>query len=273
MDREKKIEVLMQGAYDLHMHAAPSPFNRILDDYGLLEEAGRSGMAGIMLKSHYESTITRAILANTHCASCTKAYGGLVLNWPVGGLNPYAVENALKRGCRIVWMPTRDAKNSLYAGNMPGDFFDRSGITILDEKGILKKEVSEILGIARKYDAAVATGHISPKESVILCEEGVRRGNRMVLTHPEFSRTIVDAKTQKRLAELGVYIEKCWYNVAENECTAQEMADHIRIVGAKHCFMATDRGQTSREHPVEAMKLFIGTLLDEGIRKEEIYEF
>ena len=89
----------MQGAYDLHMHAAPSPFHRVLDDYGLLEEAGRAGMAGIMLKSHYESTIARAILANIHCASCTKAYGGLVLNWPVGGLNPYAVENAMKRGC------------------------------------------------------------------------------------------------------------------------------------------------------------------------------
>ena len=117
----------MQGAYDLHMHAAPSPFHRVLDDYGLLEEAGRAGMAGIMLKSHYESTIARAILANIHCASCTKAYGGLVLNWPVGGLNPYAVENAMKRGCRIVWMPTRDAKNSLCSGNMPGDFFDRSG--------------------------------------------------------------------------------------------------------------------------------------------------
>ena len=87
----------MQGAYDLHMHAAPSPFHRVLDDYGLLEEAGRAGMAGIMLKSHYESTIARAILANIHCASCTKAYGGLVLNWPVGGLNPYAVENAMKR--------------------------------------------------------------------------------------------------------------------------------------------------------------------------------
>ena len=121
----------MQGAYDLHMHAAPSPFHRVLDDYGLLEEAGRAGMAGIMLKSHYESTIARAILANIHCASCTKAYGGLVLNWPVGGLNPYAVENAMKRGCRIVWMPTRDAKNSLCSGNMPGDFFDRSGISIL----------------------------------------------------------------------------------------------------------------------------------------------
>ena len=62
MDREKEIAYLMQGAYDLHMHAAPSPFHRVLDDYGLLEEAGRAGMAGIMLKSHYESTIARAIL-------------------------------------------------------------------------------------------------------------------------------------------------------------------------------------------------------------------
>ena len=174
MDREKEIAYLMQGAYDLHMHAAPSPFHRVLDDYGLLEEAGRAGMAGIMLKSHYESTIARAILANIHCASCTKAYGGLVLNWPVGGLNPYAVENAMKRGCRIVWMPTRDAKNSLCSGNMPGDFFDRSGIS-------------------------------------------------------------------------------------------------IRVVGAEHCFMVTDRGQTSREHPVEAMKLFMQTLLDEGITEDEIY--
>ena len=112
----------MQGAYDLHMHAAPSPFHRVLDDYGLLEEAGRAGMAGIMLKSHYESTIARAILANIHCASCTKAYGGLVLNWPVGGLNPYAVENAMKRGCRIVWMPTRGRKELFVFREYAGRF-------------------------------------------------------------------------------------------------------------------------------------------------------
>lgn len=65
----------------------PVPLSSSFVVTGLLEEAGRAGMAGIMLKSHYESTIARAILANIHCASCTKAYGGLVLNWPVGGLN------------------------------------------------------------------------------------------------------------------------------------------------------------------------------------------
>ena len=75
----------------------------------------------------------------------------------------------MKRGCRIVWMPTRDAKNSLCSGNMPGDFFDRSGISILTETGELRAEVLEILRIARKYDAAVATGHIRREESKLVC--------------------------------------------------------------------------------------------------------
>lgn len=43
----------------------------------------------------------------------TTAYGGIVLNWPVGWLNPYAAESALRMGARFIWMPTRDAANSL----------------------------------------------------------------------------------------------------------------------------------------------------------------
>lgn len=268
---EKAVNRLILGAYDLHMHAAPSPFNRALDDFELLEEAGRAGMAGILLKSHYESTAARAEIAAQHCASCTKAYGGIVLNWPAGGLNPYAVENALKRGAKIVWMPTRDAQNSLCSGNMPGDFFDRRGIAVWDGHGHLKPEVVEILEIAKKYRAAVATGHISPEESVLLCREGTRRGVRMVLTHPEFDRTTIDAQTQKELADLGVYIEKCWYNIAEHNCTAEEMVQHIRTVGCRRCYLSTDRGQKNREHPVEGLKLFLAALLEHGLSEQELY--
>ena len=268
---ENTVSRLILGAYDLHMHAAPSPFNRALDDFELLEEAGRAGMAGIMLKSHYESTAARAEIATQHCSSCTRAYGGIVLNWPAGGLNPYAVENALKRGAKIVWMPTRDAQNSLCSGNMPGDFFNRRGITILDDRGNLKPEVIEILEIAKKYRATVATGHISPDESVLLCREGANRGVRMVLTHPEFNRTIVDANTQKELADLGVYIEKCWYNIAEHNCTAKEMVQHIQAVGCNRCYLTTDRGQKNREHPVEGLKLFLTTLLQCGLSEQELY--
>ncbi len=262
---------LLKGAYDLHMHPSPSPFNRKMDDFELLKSAGRAGMAGIMLKSHYESTAARADLVNEHSASCTKAYGGIVLNWPVGGLNPLAVKNALVRNCRIVWMPTRDAANSLLSGNMPGDFFDRKGITVLDEAGHVRSEVKEILEIAKKHNAAVATGHISPEESIAVCREGIARNCRMVLTHPEFSRTKICGEIQKELADQGVYIEKCWYNIAEGNCTAEEMAANIRMVGPEHCFLCTDRGQHNREMPVEGMIQFLNVLHEQGFTEEELY--
>lgn len=269
--KERIIQQLLVGAYDLHMHTQPSPFNRALDEYGILREAGSAGMAGVMLKSHYESTAARAELVNRYAASCTRAYGGLVLNWPVGGLNPYAVHNALKHGCRIVWMPTRDAANSLRSGHMPGDFFERKGITLLDENGGLLPVVYEILDAVKAYDACLATGHISPEESVLLCRAGRARGVRMVMTHPEFERTVMPPATQKELADLGVYMEKCWYNIGEKAISAEEMAAHIRQVGAERCFMTTDRGQANREHPVEAMKLFLGAMLDQGLTPEELY--
>ncbi len=264
------VSELLKGACDLHMHAAPSPFNRLMDDFELVCQADQAGMAGIMLKSHYESTAARAQLVNRHSGVQAKAYGGIVLNWPVGGLNPYAVENALKRDAKIVWMPTRDSRNSLKMGDMPGDFFKREGITALDENGELKPVVLEIMDIVKKYDAALATGHLEPEESVKLCLEGCKRGVRMILTHPEFNRTVVSAETQAELARQGVWIEKCWYNIAENNCTAQEMADHIRTVGAEHCFLSTDRGQGNREAPVEGMTRFLTTLLEQGLTEGEI---
>lgn len=271
LEEEEIIKRLLNGAYDLHMHTAPSPFGRKMDEFALLRAADKAGMDGILLKSHYESTAARAQLVNQYAGARARAYGAIVLNCPVGGLNPYAVSNALKRGCRIVFMPTRDAANSLVSGDMPGDFFKRAGISALDENGGLLPEVFEIMELVRQNDAALATGHLSPEESVILCREGRRRGVRMVLTHPEFSRTKIDADIQRELADMGVLIEKCWYNVAEGECLAARMAENIRIVGAERCFMTTDRGQGNREAPVEGMRRFLAAMLHEGLSEEEVF--
>jgi len=270
MDKSFMPELLL-GAYDLHIHAAPSPFNRALDDMQLLSQAGQSGMSGILLKSHYEPTAARAELANLYAGSSAKAYGTIALNWPVGGLNPYAVHNALKRNAKIIFMPTRDAANSLLSGDMPGDFFRRPGIAILDDAGNLKTEVYEILDIVKHYGAALATGHLSPEESILLCRKGIEQGVRMILTHPEFSRTKIPAQTQKELADSGVWIEKCWYNIGENEVTAAEMAANIRSIGPEHCYMTSDRGQSQRETPVEALKRFATALLEHGISRQDLY--
>lgn len=62
----ERAEALLVGAYDLHVHTAPSAFPRCQDGFQLVREADEAGMAGVMLKSHYESTAVRAELINQY---------------------------------------------------------------------------------------------------------------------------------------------------------------------------------------------------------------
>ena len=262
---------LLEGAYDLHTHTIPSHVPRALDDMELLKEAAQYNMAGVLIKNHYEPTSARAALVNRLAnLPNTKAYGGVVLNHPVGGLNPYAAESALKMGASIVWMPTRDAANCLLTGDMPGDFFKRPGISVLDEAGRLLPVVYDILDVVKKYNACLATGHISTKESLLLCKEGCTRGVKMIFTHPEWERTTASGEVQTTVADYGAKIEKNWYNIAENNCSPPQMISNIRKVGCHRVYLATDRGQAGAEHPVEAMARFVQLLLDNGFKVTEI---
>lgn len=267
--REQAIE-LLKGGYDLHTHTMPSAFMRSLNDFELIREADSLDMAGVMIKAHYGDTAPRAAVVNLESRCNAKAYGGLVLNQPVGGLNPYAVENSLKLGGVIIWMPTRDSKHCLEYGDMPGDFFSRPGISICDKEHKLVKEVYDIFDIVKRYGAYLATGHLSPEESVLLCKTGRAEGVNMILTHPEWKRTVIPGKIQKDLASLGVRIEKNWLNIIEEDISVSKMAANIRMVGAEHIYLATDRGQAGAEHPSEGMIRFIELLLWEGFSDKEL---
>jgi hypothetical protein len=266
----ERVRELQKGTYDLHVHSAPSPFPRIQDGMEVIKSAERYGMAGVLLKSHYEPTATRAELINSYSNCKAKAYGGLVLNWPVGGLNPYAVANSIKNGAKIIWMPTRDSLNSLSFGNMSGDFFDRPGITILDEQGKLKPVVYEIMDLVKENDRFLATGHLSPKESLILCRASAERKVPMILTHPEFPRTKISGEGQKELADMGVLIEKNWFNIWQGAVTPEEMAHNIRTAGVSRVYIATDRGQKGCPLPADDYGEFIAMLLEQGFTDEEI---
>ena len=122
----------------------------------------------------------------------------------------------------------------------------------------------------KKYDAVLATGHISVLESVAACRAAREAGVRAVLTHPEWKRTVVPTEIQKELAGIGVVIERNWANIEDGECTAEQMAQHIRAVGTENNFIATDRGQAFREPPVEGMIRFIEALLGNGFTEREI---
>jgi hypothetical protein len=261
---------LIQGAYDLHTHSAPSHVARALDDFELLREADQVGLAGVLLKCHYGSTEGRAAIANLQAGTKAKAFGAVTLNWPVGGLNPYAVAASLKLGGKMVYMPTRDALNGLKNGPRPNDFFDRPGLTIYDENGGLKPEVYEIFEVVKQYDAYLSSGHLAPREAIDFCLAGLGQKVRVVLTHPDWSETLIPVEKQAELASQGVLIEKCWINTEDGSLSYEAFARTIKAVGAHGIYLTTDRGQAGKQKPAEAMLSCLEKLLDLGIDRNEL---
>lgn len=220
----QKAKELLVGAYDLHVHSWPDHDKRSVSDFLLLEEAETAGMAGVLIKNHYEPTTARAMIVNEEHQGKTKMYGSLTLNWSVGGLNPYAVESACKMGAKMIWLPTRDAETSIRIAGV-GSFMERPPLRVIEEDGRPKQVLKDILEVARQYHVPVSTGHITLEESYTACRIGLDMGVTMVFTHPEYSHTKTSLADQKRLAEMGVMIEKDWVDIALGMATLEEVAD------------------------------------------------
>jgi hypothetical protein len=167
-------------------------------------------------------------------------------------------------------MPTKDSAQTLSFGQMPHDFLVRPGISVYGPDGRIDPEAVTILEIAKSYRVHVGTGHLSPKESYDLCLKGIEIGAPMVLTHPDWTRTKVPLDAQIELAGKGVIIEKCWINLRDGSIGVEEMAMTMRSVKPENICVTTDRGQEGVEYPVEALRLFILALLDNGFSPEEI---
>lgn len=184
-------------------------------------------------------------------------------------MNVYAVKS-IAGGGKIVWMPTLGCEKQPSIRKHGGRFLRPQGITILEQDGTLKECVYDIMDAIKEKDAFLATGHISPEESLILCREGRKRGVNMILTHPEFPRTRIGRDDQAELAKLGVVIEKNWFNLAQKSVMPEEMAETIRTVGSGHVYLATDRGQKGAPTPVSELKRFIAVMLTCGIAEAQI---
>jgi hypothetical protein len=272
---------LVKGGIDVHTHSSPSIFPRKLTDWEMVKEAKDAGFRGIVLKSHETSTAERAQLIKM-VEKDVDVYGGIVLNHFVGGLNPSAVDVALKLGAKFVWFPTissvqhmnhfRGKEGRLFQG-IDDLFHPEEGITLLNEKGQLKEEVYDILDLIQKYDAVLCSGHIAVEELLVLAEAVFQRNiNRFLINHPDMSIAPVPLETQKELAEKGAYLEKCFLCTTTeiNDLTVKEMSNTMRQVGINQCILCTDFGQSFNVSPIKAMQDFIKGVLDSGITEQEV---
>jgi sugar phosphate isomerase/epimerase len=260
-------EISLEGVTDLHIHAAPDIRPRLMDDIELAREAAQAGMRGVLFKSHHTLTADRAALAEKHVTG-VRVFGGVVLNYAVGGLNPAAIETALAFGAREIWMPTLDAANHRRAKGMGG-----GGISILDEAATLLPEVLQILRLIAEQDVILGTGHLSVGEIKPLVKAAREAGvERILITHPELPLVSMPISVQQELAGPGVFFERCLIvtTPGEGDLPLSTIAQAVREIGPESTVMATDFGQAENPSPVAGMRRYIADMMDFGFDQAQL---
>ena len=219
-------------------------------------------MAGFVLKSHHYPTGPVAEILTRVYPGLT-VVGAVSLNEEVGGLNVAAVEAAAKTGAHVVWMPTFSANH--YTMQQDG----RTGIEIA-VNGKLVPEAPAILEVARTHDMAVASGHVSPGEAILLFRAARDMGiTRLIATHPTHWST---KEELAEMASLGAYVEHTFLSCtpSRGRTTPAEVASLIRELGPERCVVTSDFGQWMNPPPAEGMRMAIAELLNAGMSPEDV---
>ncbi len=253
----------MKGAIDLHVHCEPDPENSLrMDGLDTARYAHEAEMAGFVLKSHYYLTTPVAkILMRAYPG--LKVFGSITLNKEIGGLNPDAVESSALIGTKVIWMPTFSAKNH---ADLNGN---RSGLQLSSE-GKLDQHVYDILEIAKQFDMVIASGHVSPSETLILFKAANQLGiSRLIATHPTHWATF-DQLVE--MSSLGAYIEHTFLSCmpSRNRTNPNEMVDLINKLGITRSIVTSDFGQWMNPSPAEGMRMAIAELMNSGLSPEQI---
>ncbi|AUW45935.1 DUF6282 family protein [Rhizobium leguminosarum] len=279
-----QIDRLMKGAVDLHVHSGPSLMPRAVDHIEVVRQAADAGMAAILLKDHYYPTMPIAHLINKHYPSDVKTLGAIVLNNPLGGLNPSAVDYALKQGARVVWMATAHAQNHLDHDKKDADFKNKFpvnskktvasiGCRLVDAAGAVTDDVKLILDLIAEADAAVSGGHHHIDELWPFYEEAKARGvRRMFLNHPTYVNdgTFEDIG---QLVRMGVMIE---HSICMFIPSTFYLFDHdhlrkaIAAAGVDNTFFGSDLGQKNNPTPIEGFRQIIRLLLDLDYAEDDV---
>jgi hypothetical protein len=273
--------MLMQGAVDLHVHSGPGLIPRSLDHCEAVKQALAVGMRALVVKDQHAMACNQVYFLREYIFKDAPIgiYGGLVLNNTAGGINPYTVDAAIKYGAKIIWMPTLSAKNHMefHGKNHKSSFpatkekpLPEIPLTILDDKGSLLPQVSQICELTARADVVLATGHLYLDEIKLLVAEAKNQGvKKILMNHPEF---IVNASLgdMVALADQGVIIEHSAVLFVMGALKNEYLVEMIRTVGAERTTIGSDLGQVETPYPVDGLRTCIRALLELGVKEGEI---
>jgi hypothetical protein len=163
-------------------------------------------------------------------------------------------------------MPTVDAAQGPFAAAV-----DPADIVPVAEGGKLLPEVVAVLEAIASLDLALATGHSSPQDSLLLVRAARDLGiTRIVITHPLEDLTLPET-IQEEVIALGALLEYPIANAAPiGSMPFDEFVEHIRSAGPENVVLTTDLGQAANPVPAAGFASGVQRLLDAGFTQREM---
>lgn len=293
----EQVDEILKGVIDSHVHGAP--LGAWLAGRPAMTDtcvkASQAGLKALVFKDHNTWTVNAAIVIQEMLAKLKKekeakgevftpveVYGGVTLNYTVGGLNPQVVEIALGYGrCKEIWLPSLDARHQKVAMGLEG------GIQIIEGNELVPamKKIIEILhdyNNNRKGDrCALAACHVSNEEKIALLDYIKAKGLDVdvIIDHCTQELTIVTPEEAREMLDKGAYLQFCecscipWPGMQDwivaFDYSINLIKELIKEKGPDHLILATDAGQPGNE-PVVGWWHFLRILLSQGVKEEHI---
>jgi hypothetical protein len=257
---------LLGGTVDLHIHSGPDSRPRALNHLEVARLARQAGMRGFLLKQHLIESSHLAALVMEEVPGI-EVFGAVILNHSNGGINPDAIRSMLavegKRG-RMVMLPTWDAENDTARKRE-----NRPAVPVLKD-GKPVPRLAEVFKLIADNDLLLATGHLSPDESLAMIAAAKQAGaRRFIVTHP---RELGMTRDQmQRAVGLGAFFECTYGDLTPDERGIHEdCSTMVKAIGAQHFVWGSDLGQRGRILPTDGLKTFIMKLRQDGIPQDQI---
>lgn len=261
---QKLTDRVLEGAIDLHAHHGPDSYPRQWDAFEVAALAKERGLRAIVLKNHWAETASIAYLVRTHGVQDIEVFGAISLDTPVGGVNPQAVRymvDVTGGWGRIVWMPTHDSEHEVAYHKEQRPFVRVS------QDGALLPETLEVLGLIAEHDLTLATGHVTPRETLMMLAEARRRGiTRLIVTHPLLDPqfTFMSIPELREAAALGAVIEITAGSLFRAGPGRERVLEALRALGPEHFFVASDSGLVGTPNHTDALVMAARVLREQG---------
>ncbi|HEY9181632.1 MAG TPA: DUF6282 family protein [Gammaproteobacteria bacterium] len=261
---QKLADPILVGAIDLHAHYGPDAYPRQWDAFEIAKLAQERGLRAIVLKNHFTETAGLAYLVRKYGAQDIEVFGAVTLDTPVGGVNPQAVRymvDVTGGWGRIVWLPTHDSEHEV-AYNKD----DRRSVAV-SQDGALLPDVLEVLDLVAEHELTLATGHVTPEETIMILEEARKRGiTRSIVTHPLLDPqfTFMTVPQLRAATELGAIVEITAGSLYREGPGRGRVLEALRALGPEDFFVASDSGLVGTPNHTDALVMAARVLRQNG---------